>query len=83
MSMWLPWFVEIMLCEKKRKLTEISEEEKAVSSTSIIIRKEILKMKDSIPWPLSEQDLTPNKIIIGKLLGKFLNILSGSETMYK
>ena len=47
-----------------------------IANAASIIRNEILQMKDTMPWPPSETDLTPEKVKIGEnLAAAFLNTL--------
>ncbi|KAG1650788.1 hypothetical protein GQR58_027743 [Nymphon striatum] len=57
-----------------------SDEEKQIISAAHTIRKEILSMEDTLPWPPREQDLIPESVRINKGLCLFLTVLlTGSQ----
>ena len=57
------------------ELKSCSENVKMIANVAGIIRDEISKMNDTMPWPPSETDLTPDKVKIGENLDAFLNTL--------
>ena len=55
-----------------------NDEEKQIISAAHAIRKEILSMEDTLPWPPREQDLTPDNVRINE--GLVLTVLlTGSQ----
>ena len=57
------------------ELKSCSENVKMIANVAGIIRDEISKMNDTMPWPPSETDFTPDKVKIGENLDAFLNTL--------
>ena len=49
------------------ELKSCSENVKMIANVAGIIGDEISKMNDTMPWPPSETDLTPDKVKIGKI----------------
>ena len=46
-----------------------------IGNVAGIISDEVSKMNNTMPWPPSETDLTPDKVKIGENLDAFLNTL--------
>lgn len=56
------------------------DEENQIINAACTIRKEILSMEDTLPWPPREQDLAPVNVRINKSLSLFLTVLlTGSQ----
>ena len=59
---------------------EWQNEEAQVSKTFDLIRKEIKKLNDTIPWPPQPHDLTPDKVVIPPMLNlALLTLLKGKD----
>ena len=59
----------------------IENDSKIIFQAANIIRKEIKKMKDTMPWPPQACDLQEEAIKLGPHLSKFMNaVLSGKMT---
>ena len=81
-------FKDIMITEyleMKRELDSfqrLNEKEKTISRAASLIREEIQKMEDKMPWPPTLTDLDSSRIDIGVRLKLFLhNALSGNTRM--
>ena len=57
------------------ELKSCNENVKMIANFAGITRDEISKMNDTMSWPPSETDLTPDKVKIGENLDAFLNTL--------